>query len=71
MEDSIKVYSSPGCPKCAFLKKELDRRNIVYQVEEENYDPLRERGLLSLPILQIGDEFLRYPDALRWIKEKN
>ena len=36
MEDSIKVYSSPGCPKCAMLKKELDSRNIKYSVEEEN-----------------------------------
>ena len=70
MEDSIKVYSSPGCPKCAMLKKELDSRNIKYSVEEEDYTALRERGLLQLPILQIGDEFMRLPEAFRWVKSQ-
>lgn len=70
MEDSIKVYSSPGCPKCAMLKKELDSRNIKYSVEEEDYTALRERGLLQLPILQIGDEFMRLPEAFRWAKSQ-
>ena len=70
MEDSIKVYSSPGCPKCAMLKKELASRNIKYSVEEEDYTALRERGLLQLPILQIGDEFMRLPEAFRWAKSQ-
>ena len=70
MEDSIKVYSSPGCPKCAMLKKELDSRNSKYSVEEEDYTALRERGLLQLPILQIGDAFMRLPEAFRWAKSQ-
>lgn len=68
MEDSIKVYSSPGCPRCAMLKKELDSRNIKYSVEEEDLTALRERGLLQLPILQVGDEFMRLPEAFKWVR---
>ena len=52
------------------LKKELDSRNIKYSVEEEDYTALKERGLLQLPILQVGDEFMRLPEAFRWAKSK-
>ena len=70
MEDSINVYSSPGCPKCAMLKKELDSRNIKYSVEEEDFTALRERGLLQLPILPIDDDFMRLPEAFKWVRDR-
>ena len=68
MEDSITLYSSPTCPVCQMLKRELTSRNITYKVEEENYDVLKERHLFKLPILQVGDTFMAAPEAVHWLK---
>ena len=45
-------------------------RTCKYSVEEEDYTALRERGLLQLPILQVGDEFMRLPEAFGWAKSQ-
>ena len=65
MEDSITLYSSPTCPVCKMLKRELASRNISFTLEEENYEVLNSRGLRKLPVLQIGDNFMSAPEALQ------
>ena len=68
MKDSITLYSTPGCPKCASLKMWLKARNIEYN---ETYDeqPLLDRGLLQHPILEVNGEFLTMPEAKDWIQK--
>lgn len=69
MEDRIKLYSSPTCPKCKLLKMELGKRNIPFEIVEDT-NTMNALGIHSLPILEINGELMNMPTALKWIKEQ-
>lgn len=63
----ITVYSSSTCPKCKVLKMKLDKTKVVYQVNED-MEQMKELGIKSLPMMQIGDELLDFGAAIAFIK---
>ena len=67
MEDSITVYSSPTCPKCKMLKMQLKAKGILFNVCEDTQVALS-KGVQNLPAMEINGQFLKFPQAIEWIR---
>ena len=45
-------------------------KNIAFQKNEDiDVELLRKEGFMSAPVLQVGDEYLDFAHANRWISE--
>lgn len=59
----MKLYTKTVCPKCLWVKSELERAGKAVAVinidrDEAARERLVEAGLMSLPVLEIEGEFL-------------
>lgn len=61
------LYSN-GCPKCKVLKMKLDSKNISYE-EVDDFTKVIEKGIMSMPVLQVDDKFLEFADAVKYVNE--
>ena len=68
MDQRVVLYST-GCPKCAVLKKKLDKAGIVY-VEVTDTDEMIAVGLKSAPALMVGAELMDYVAAVKWANSR-
>ena len=68
MKDSIKVYSLPSCGMCKLLKRELDKRSIVYTVCEDT-EEIGKMNITNVPVLSINGELFSFKDALKKLKQ--
>lgn len=67
--DKILLYST-GCPKCNVLKRKMEMKNIAYE-EISDLNVLQEKGLQSVPYLQVNDgELMDFSAANAWINNK-
>lgn len=64
MQD-ITLYST-GCPRCIVLERKLAEKNVVYR-KVDDVDEIMAAGMMEVPVLQIGDDRLRFADAVEWI----
>ena len=69
--EKITLYST-NCPKCKVITKKLQQKGIEFTEIDCKADPtyiemLRGKGFSSMPIMQVGDEFLDFITANRWI----
>lgn len=64
----IVLYAQPGCPMCQMLKRLLDKAKISYIVEED-LTALKYLNMIHVPVLVVDGQYLKYPEALRWVKE--
>ena len=72
--DKIILYTT-HCPKCRVIEKKLAQKNIQYEEVDakgnnEIIDMLSEKGFRQMPILAIGDNFLGFTEANKWIGEQ-
>lgn len=63
------ILYSTNCPKCNVLKQKLQNLNINFQISE-NIKELIQRGFREAPILKIDNQYLKFSEAIQWIKEK-
>ena len=63
------VYSI-GCPKCRVLEKRLSMSNINFIIVDDE-DVIRERGVESIPSLEVDGKLMEFGDAMRWAGEQN
>ena len=61
---------STGCPKCNVLKQKLDEKGIAYEINSD-VDKIIELGFMAAPVLQIGDTYMEFSDAIKWLRENN
>ena len=69
--EKITLYST-NCPKCKVITKKLQQKGIEFTEIDCKTDPtyiemLRGKGFSSMPIMQVGEEFLDFITANRWI----
>ena len=62
------MYST-GCPKCKVLMKKLDSKGIEY-TENKSIEEMRALGIMSAPVLKVGDELLDFKSAIRWAERQ-
>ena len=61
----ITLYST-HCPKCSVLEKKLKTKNIEYE-EVNDVEIMKEKGYLTVPILEVDGESMDFKKASDWI----
>lgn len=69
--EKITLYST-NCPKCKVITKKLQQKGIEFteidcKADLTYIEMLRGKGFSSMPIMQVGEEFLDFMTANRWI----
>lgn len=63
----VKLYTI-DCPKCKILESKLNSKNISYEVFKDK-DKMIEKGLSTMPVLEVDGELLDFGRAVKWINE--
>ena len=70
--DKIILYTI-HCPKCGVVQKKLEQKGIEFETVTDKDEVLafgKKVGIASAPILQVGDRFLDFAQAVKWIGEQ-
>ena len=64
----INLYST-HCPKCIVLEKKLNSKNIEFNIKdrEEDINYLIENNFMSVPILEIDNNFYTFEEAVKLV----
>lgn len=65
--DSVVLYTI-DCPKCKVLETKLNSKNIPYEVFKDK-DKMIEKGLSTMPVLEVDGQLLDFGQAVKWINE--
>lgn len=60
------ILYSTHCSKCEILKKKLTEKNVNF-TEVNDTDIMLEKGFMSAPMLEVGDEIMSFSNANKWI----
>lgn len=60
------ILYSTHCPRCNVLEKKLKQKDIQYD-EINDVEIIKEKGYLSLPILEINGTNMDFKQAVDWI----
>lgn len=60
------VLYSTHCPRCCVLEKKLKQKNISYE-EVNDVEIMKEKGYLSVPVLEVNGESMDFKTANNWI----
>lgn len=63
------ILYSTGCPQCNILKEMLQKKNIIFQIED-NIEKMKELGFSSLPMLSINNKILNFKEAFNFLKNE-
>ena len=63
--DKIILYSN-NCPRCKILKKKLNDNKINYEIID-NVDTMIDKGLSTVPVLEINGRMLDFKEAVEWV----
>ncbi len=66
---TLAILYSTGCPKCKILKQKLDEKGITYEICSD-VKVMMEKGMRSVPMLEVNDKIINYEESLNWIKEQ-
>lgn len=61
----IVLYSN-NCPRCNVLEKKLKQKNISYE-EIEDIGIMKEKGYLTVPVLEVDGTSMDFKTAVDWI----
>ena len=65
MEEKVVLFST-HCPTCTVIEKKLQQKGVKY-TEINDVSELIEKGFKSAPILKVGDLYLEFSDAIKYI----
>lgn len=60
------ILYTTGCPKCRILETKLGRKNVKY-VKCEDTKIMKEKGMTSVPYLEVNGIMLNFEQANSWI----
>lgn len=63
------ILYSTGCPQCNILKEMLQKKNVIFQIED-NVEKMKELGFSSLPMLSIDNKILNFKEAFNFLKNE-
>ena len=63
------IFYSTNCPKCKVLKSKLDSKNINYEICDDT-NIMTEKGINSLPALEVDGEIMSFRFAVNWVNEQ-
>ena len=60
------LYTMDNCPKCKMLKQKVEDKHIEIEIIND-YDVLCEKGIESVPVLEVNGEKMNYARANTYI----
>lgn len=63
--NEIKFYTI-DCPACMVLEKKLEAKGVVF-TKINDIETLQSLNIEQFPVLEVNDEFLSYPKAVKWV----
>jgi glutaredoxin len=65
----MKLYTKTICPKCIWIKSELQRSSFAVDIinidhDEQARDRLIDSGLMSVPVLEVDGKFIVSPEEM-------
>lgn len=65
----MKLYTKTVCPKCMWIKSEIARSGLAVEIinidhDEASRERLMEAGVLSVPVMEAGGEFIVDPTEM-------
>lgn len=65
----IKVtFYSNDCPRCKILQQKLDEKGVMYE-KVSDVEIMKQKGFMSVPMLEVDGKIMTYLEAINWIKE--
>ena len=64
----MNILYSINCPNCLKLERELCRRGIEYEVEDD-INKMRKMGFSEYPIFEVDGMLMNYETTLDWLEE--
>lgn len=64
----VTLYTT-GCSRCTVLEKKLDSKQIHYK-KEENTNTMLEKGIKSVPVLEVQGQRLNFLEAVQWVNNQ-
>jgi len=65
----IKVtFYSNNCPRCNILQQKLDEKGVMYE-KVSDIEIMKQKGFMSVPMLEVDEKIMTYSEAINWIKE--
>ena len=65
----ITLYTT-HCPKCMVLEKKLKIKNIEFETVTDEAI-MREKGYMSVPVLEVDGQVLEFAAANAWLNTQN
>lgn len=65
----VTLYTT-HCPRCMVLEKKLNAKNIDY-VENTDVDLMINKGIMTVPILEVDEKQLNFKEANEWLNNYN
>ena len=62
------VMYSTHCPKCCVLEKKLKDKKIEYE-EVNDIEIMQEKGITTVPILEVDGEMMDFKTAFNYIEK--
>ncbi len=66
---STTLYTT-DCPKCKILKAKLEQKNIQYETISD-IETMIEKGLFTVPVLEVDGDVMDFMAATKWVNERN
>ena len=58
-----------GCPKCYVLSQKLRAKKIDFKTSN-NIDEAIDNGFMSAPVLKVGNEYMDFGTAVKWVNNQ-
>lgn len=63
------ILYSNHCPQCKILERKLHDKNIDF-TEINDVDLMISKGFMSMPMLEVDGNVMKFKDALNWINKE-
>ena len=64
----ITLYTT-HCPLCSVLETKLKAKDIAFEIED-NAETIINKGIMSVPALEIDGQIINFGDAIRWVNQQ-
>lgn len=64
------IFYSTHCPKCNVLEKKLKDKGVEY-TEINDIKVMLNKGIASVPVLEIEGVFYDFKQAVEWIRKQD
>ncbi len=62
------ILYSTNCPKCKVLEQKLDKKGVLYSVND-SVEEMLDMGITTVPMLSVYGKLLDFAQAVEWVNK--